>query len=119
MEYLSNKKIGENITEWTGQRLDYVHNIGLLYCKNYFLTRIIVDRWFQFNNFINNCDYSNKIKFTAIGAQYLLTEILNYHNLPNKTFSKDSFTHNIGTTKFSKPIVPDSYVQFNSNKTLL
>ena len=39
--------------------------------------------------------------------------------MSSKTFSKDYFTHNIGTTKFSNPIVPDSYIQFNKSKSIL
>lgn len=116
VELLTNSGIGTHIAEWTGQRLDFVHNIGLLYFSNHYIKKIVVDRWFEFNNFINyRCEHPDKIKFTAIGAQYLLTEVLNYYNILSLPFSKDSFTHNLGTGKFTNPSVPDSYILDNKS----
>ena len=116
---LTNLNIKNIIPEWTGSRYDYVHNIGVLYFNNNELKKIYVDRWYKFNDFINKSSLDNKIKYTAVGAQYLLTEIIKFHKFSSEIVDDKIYNHNIGTHKFKKPIFSDSYIQYSNKKNLL
>lgn len=111
--------IDKIIPEWTGKRLDFVHNIGLLYFNNYFLKKLYIDRWTKFDEFVTNAKLDNSIKYTVVGAQYLLTEIINYHNFSYSEFNPSEFDHNIGVYKFTFPKVSKSEIRLEDKKSML
>ena len=115
---LTNLDIKSIIPEWSGNRFDTVHNIGILYFNNIELKNLYVDRWYKFNDFVNK-NIENKIPFTVIGAQYLLTEIINYYKFTSSKFDDNLFSHDIGIYKFKKPKVSMSEVMFDSKKNIL
>jgi hypothetical protein len=115
---LTNLGIESVIPEWSGKRYDTVHNIGLLYFNNQKLKNLYVDRWYKFNDFVNN-NIENKTPFTVIGAQYLLTELINYYKFTSFKFDDNFFSHDIGIYKFKKPKVSMSKVVLDSKKNIL
>lgn len=110
--------IGSVIPEWTGKRLDFIHNIGVLYFNNQNLKSTYVDRWAKFNEFINY-NIEDKIPYTAIGAQYLLSEIINYHGFSSIEVEEGCYTHNLGIDKFKFPSVSTHEVQKEEKKSFL
>jgi len=110
--------ISNLIPEWTGRRLDYIHNIGIIYFNSNNLKNIYVDRWHTFNSFINK-HIDDKTPFTAIGAQYLLSEIINYHGFSSIEVEEGCYTHNLGVDKFKYPTVSTHEVQKEVKKSFL
>ena len=110
--------IGDYIPEWTGKRLDFIYGTGILYFNNKELKDLYVDRWYTFNSFINENNISDKIKYTVIGAQYVLSEIINAYGFTSKELI-DQYTEYIGIDKFVNPKVPTSYIKKDSKKSIL
>lgn len=106
------------IPEWTGERLDFIHNIGVLYFNNIDLKNIYVDRWYKFNDFINK-HINDKTPYTAVGAQYLLSEIINHHKFSSIEVEEGCYTHNLGIDKFKHPTVSTHEVQKEVRKSFL
>jgi len=115
---LSDLGIKQVIPEWTGKRLDFVHNIGVLYFNNKKLKEIYVQRWFEFNDFINKHIF-DKTPYTAIGAQYMLSEIINHYNCSSIEVTKGTYDHNLGIDKFTIPTVSTHEVQTDTKKSFL
>ena len=110
--------IGKVIPEWTGERLDFIHNIGVLYFNNPHLKNTYTDRWAKFNEFINY-NIKDKTPYTAIGAQYLLSEIINYHNFSSIEVEEGCYSHYLGIDKFKFPTVSTHEVQKEEKKSFL
>lgn len=118
IENLDLLNIKSVIPEWTGKRLNFVHNIGVLYFNNKKLKELYVDRWFKFNLFVNN-KIDNPIPYTVIGAQYLLSEIVNHHSFTSEIVPQECYTHNLGKEKFTHPTVPATKLDKDEPKSFL
>jgi hypothetical protein len=109
------------IPEWTGKKYSQLINIGILKIENNNFIDIYLSRWETFKAFIiehqNELYYKNKVvnvtEYTIIGAQYLLTELINYYNLEylelnsfNYTTDTPYYVHYMGKQKFTNGVVP-------------
>jgi hypothetical protein len=109
------------IPEWTGKKYSQLINIGILKIENNNFIDIYLNRWEKFKSFTiehkNDLYYKNKVvnvtEYTIIGAQYLLTELVNYHNLEyielnsvNYTTDTPYYVHYMGKQKFTNGVVP-------------
>lgn len=109
------------IPEWTGKKYSQLINIGILKIENNNFIEIYLNRWEKFKDFIiahqNELYYKNKAtnitEYTIIGAQYLLTELINYYNLEylelnsfNYTTDTPYYVHYMGKQKFTNGVVP-------------
>ena len=115
---LSEMGIQNTIPEWSYTK-QQVMSCGILKIYNKEFKEIYLDRWKNFHKFIeNNKDEFADSKFTAIGAQYLLTILCNYykvtkHNFSTKLRSPNNFyTHYAGKIKFrgGVPLVKKSRI---------
>lgn len=109
------------IPEWTGMKYSQLINIGILKIKDNKFLKTYLSKWDIFKTFIethkNELYYrNNKInlsEYTIIGAQYLLTELVNYYNLEylelnsvNYTTDTPYYVHYMGKQKFTNGVVP-------------
>ena len=97
--------IDKVIPEWDG-KLRQVYNTGLLSFNNKELQRLYVDRYESFKQFIiNHRDKVNINRCTWIGAQYLLTSIVDVKGYSHYAYSKmigennGLYTHYLGDRK--------------------
>jgi hypothetical protein len=118
---LNNIGIKNVIKEWDNQRKP-IMNCGILYIKSKLDRMIYVKNWKKYNKFIN--DNLNKYNIdidyaTAVGAQYLLTLIVNAYNLSHTNLNKDmgdigkSYKHYFGAMKYRNPM------KYTETKTLI
>ena len=105
VEKLTALGIGKVIPEWDGKRRQ-VFNTGLLSFNNKELQRLYVDRYERFKQFImNHRDRVNINRCTWIGAQYLLTSIVDVKGYSHYAYSKKigenngMYTHHVGEKK--------------------
>jgi len=128
VDSLNKLNINTNIPEWTGEKYTHLINIGILKINNNEFLKTYLDRWDTFKEFIetnktklfyrNNTINTNE--YTIIGAQYLLTELVNYYKLDylelnkiNYNNSKPYYIHYMGEQKFTNGIVPyNDIIQF-------
>ena len=106
-----------------------VINCGILQIKNKEHRILYVEYWKKYNNWIkeNHINYNIDIDYaTMIGAQYLLTLIVNHNNLTktnlNSSMGEEGkyHRHYFGMTKFFEGIVPDTHIiEYNNRKTII
>ena len=88
VEKLTALGIDKVIPEWDGKRRQ-VYNTGLLSFNNKELQRLYVDRYERFKQFVmNHRDRVNVNRCTWIGAQYLLTSIVDVKGYTHYAYSK-------------------------------
>jgi hypothetical protein len=109
---LDNIGIKSIIEEWDACKKPVI-NCGLLYIKNKEHKNLYVDKWKLFNKFINDSWITYNIDTdyaTMVGAQYLLTLIVNTHNLSVLKLNKymgdfgQYHQHHFGGIKYKNPI---------------
>jgi hypothetical protein len=118
---LNKLNVTMDIKEWTGKKYSHLINMGILKIKDNGFIETYLNRWDAFNSFIeehkNKLYYKNKIvntsEYTIIGAQYLLTELLQYYKLEYLELNKINYTthmpyyvHYMGKQKFTNGLVP-------------
>jgi hypothetical protein len=125
---LNKLNINTIIPEWTGKKYTHLINIGILKIKDNEFLKTYLDRWDAFKAFVElnktelfyTNDTINTNEYTIIGAQYLLTELVNYYNLEylelnsfNYTTTTPYYVHYMGKQKFTNGVVPyNSMLQF-------
>lgn len=91
VDRLTQLGIRDSIPEWDGKRRA-VMNTGILGFNNNELRKLYIDRYSKFKEIVSNHrDKVNVNKCTWIGAQYLLTSIVD-----NKGFSSYSYSTRLG-----------------------
>lgn len=84
---LSNLGIGKVIPEWSTDPIK-VMNCGILKFNNINFKTLYVDRWTKYNRFIT--EHKNEVNIytcTPVGAQFLLTLLVNYYNITSEKIS--------------------------------
>ena len=125
---LNKLNVNMKIKEWTGKKYSQLINMGILKIKDNGFIETYLNRWDEFNSFIeehkNELYYKSNIvntsEYTIIGAQYLLTELLHYYKLEYLELNKINYTTNIpyyvhymGKQKFTNGLVPyDGILKF-------
>jgi hypothetical protein len=125
---LSNLGIVNIIPFWEGKRLNVI-NCGLLKISDRNLKESYVKFWKKYNNWIKDKFENNSLNLysvTMVGAQYLLTLIVEYKSIKgtclNKTMGEigSYYTHYFGDIKYKTPIVPtDQLIKIIGTKKLL
>ena len=115
VEKLTALGIGGVIPEWDGKRRQ-VYNTGVLSFNNKELQRLYVDRYERFKQFVmNHRDKANINRCTWIGAQYLLTSIIDVKGYSHYAYSKTIgesngiYTHYLGEKKDKEVYNPLEY----------
>lgn len=115
VEKLTALGIEKVIPEWDGKRRQ-VYNTGVLSFNNKDLQRLYVDRYERFKQFVlNHRDAINTDRCTWIGAQYLLTSIVDVKGYSHYAYSKKIgenngiYTHHLGTMKEKGSYNPLTY----------
>lgn len=121
VDNLTEKGIGKFIPEWKGEKRNFVANCGLLRINDLEFKNIYIERWNTLNKFIEeNILEEHIVEYSATAAQYLLTELLHYHEIDFAPYreicSTETYVHYYGSQKFDKRIVPNSNL-INFNKT--
>ncbi len=129
VDSLNKLNINRIIPEWTGRKYTHLINIGILKIKDNQFLKTYLSRWDEFKTFVETNktelfytnDTINTGEYTIIGAQYLLTELVNYYNLGclelnsiNYTTDTPYYVHYMGKQKFTNGLVPyNGILQFN------
>lgn len=115
VDKLSQLGIRDIIPEWDGKRRA-VMNTGILGFNNKVLQRLYVDSYAKFTEVINSHrDKVNVNKCTWIGAQYLLTTIVDNRGYSSYSYStkigenNGLYTHHVGSIKDKSPYNPLKY----------
>ena len=120
--------ISETIPFWIGSRVNVI-NCGLLRITNKNDRNIYVTFWKKYNNWLKDKFENNDINLysaTMIGAQYLLTLIVEFYEINPLCLNKNMgetgkyYTHHFGEIKFQTPIVPtDKMIKIREIKNLI
>lgn len=120
---LTNLGISNEISLWDTKKMDII-SCGLLSFKNKKIKEQYLELWKEFNIFIKNHIDSVDVDFaTAVGAQYLLTILINKNNISHSNISNglgiinEYYHHHIGDLKYKTPIVPIDYT-LNKRNTI-
>lgn len=79
--------IKDVIPEWV-YKPQKVMNTGILKINDYEFQQLYLNRWNLFYSFIKNSNIKDTFPLTAVGAQYLLTILVNHYSKSYETFSK-------------------------------
>jgi hypothetical protein len=134
VDSLNKLNINTIIPEWTGKKYTKLINIGILKIKDNLFLKTYLDRWDAFKSFVEfnktelfyTNDTINTNEYTIIGAQYLLTELVNHYRLDylelnniNYNTNIPYYIHYMGKQKFKNGLVPYSGIlQFNEMNIL-
>lgn len=107
--------IVDAIPFWNNKRIP-IMNCGILQINNPILKSLYITFWKSFNRFIiDNIDSIDAKYATGVGAQYLLSLLVNEYNssitnLTNRLGEYGMYyQHHYGSQKYLSPIVPISY----------
>jgi hypothetical protein len=124
---LDSLNIIDVIKEWDSYKKPII-NCGILYIKSNDIKQLYVNRWKSFNNWFNKNKniYDLDVDYcTMIGAQYLLTLLVNYYNISSKNINKNMgdnsnyYKHHFGKIKYDSPIVPSDKIISNFVKNIM
>lgn len=115
VEKLTSLGIGKVIPEWDGKKRQ-VYNTGILSFNNRELQKLYVNRYERFKQFV--ITHKNRVdvdRCTWIGAQYLLTSIVEKQGYTHYAYSKTLgesngvYTHYVGDKKYKGTYNPLEY----------
>jgi hypothetical protein len=112
IDTLTDLGIKEIIPYWDNKRIP-IMNCGVLQINNTMAKLLYLIDWKEFNEFIINNINSIDTKYaTGVGAQYLLSLIVNQYNLSTTNLTDNLgdygryYQHHYGSQKYTSPIVP-------------
>ncbi len=112
IDTLTDLGIKEIIPYWDNKRIP-IMNCGVLQINNTIAKLLYLIDWKEFNKFIINNINSIDTKYaTGVGAQYLLSLIVNKYGLSTTNLTDNLgeygkyYQHYYGSQKYSSPIVP-------------
>ena len=112
IDILTDLGIKEIIPYWDNKRIP-VMNCGILKINSTMAKILYLIDWKRFNQFIiDNIKYIDTKYATGVGAQYLLSLIVNQYNLSTTNLTDtlgsygNYYQHYYGSQKYTSPIVP-------------
>lgn len=120
VDTLTNLGIGDIVKEWTGKKRFDITNIGLLHIKDEQFKKIYIEKWDLVKDFVESNIKEGHWDYTQIGAQYMLTELIEYYKLNVKDFKtespKNTYIHYMGNVKNNTSFIPkDKVLTFNQS----
>lgn len=120
IDTLTKLGIADYISIWNSNRIS-IMNCGILGLNNPMIKLLYLNNWKIFNKFVINNIEKIETKFaTGVGAQYLLSLIVNRYNIntikltENLGIVGEYYKHHYGSQKYTSPIVPiDSIIPPN------
>lgn len=116
VDKLTELGIGDVIHIWDNKRIPII-NCGILSINNIMIRRMYMNTWKKFNQFIiDNINEIDTKYATAVGAQYLLSLIVNSYNSSYTKLTEnlgdygDYYKHHYGYQKYTSPIVPIDHI---------
>lgn len=116
IDTLTDLGIKEIIPYWNNKRIA-IMNCGILKINNTMAKILYLIDWKGFNQFIiDNIKYIDTKYATGVGAQYLLSLIVNEYNLSTTNLTDNLgdygkyYQHHYGSQKYTSPIVPTTTI---------
>lgn len=112
IDKLTELGIDKVIHIWDNKRIPII-NCGVIHSINPILKNLYLSFWKTFNRFVIDNQSEIDTKFaTGVGAQYLLSLIVNYYHIPTTKLTEnlgdkgEYYQHYYGSQKYTSPIVP-------------
>jgi hypothetical protein len=125
IDTLTDLGIKEIIPFWDNKRIPII-NCGVLKINNTIAKLLYIIDWKSFNQFVvDNIDSIDTKYATGVGAQYLLSLIVNEYNLSTTNLTDNLgeygkyYQHYYGSQKYSTPIVPTDNILLPSSSIKL